>query len=124
MILINSRTWRAHHRPERCFEVYGLTLEDSSTHLVAPHFPIRLVSLGDGSGSTVLSAAYWFQSVGYITDDYATRIWTDLTPDREPWILVTILFDEHHDLRTDDMQVFYDVIHLSVARSFEGENPS
>ena len=48
MIVVTSRTWRAHHRPERCFEVYGLTLDDSRTHLVRPEFPLRFVSLGDG----------------------------------------------------------------------------
>lgn len=34
MILITSRTWRAHHRPERCFEVYGLSLDDSAPILL------------------------------------------------------------------------------------------
>jgi exosortase O len=30
MILITSQTWRAQHRPERCFEVYGLSLDPIS----------------------------------------------------------------------------------------------
>ncbi|MEA3341074.1 MAG: exosortase O, partial [Chloroflexota bacterium] len=50
MILITSNTWRAQHRPERCFEVYGLTLDDACTYLVAPDFPVRFLSLSDGEG--------------------------------------------------------------------------
>ncbi|MBK9612467.1 hypothetical protein [Candidatus Amarobacter glycogenicus] len=37
-IIVTSRTWRAHHQPERCFEVYGLSLDDSRTHLVDSDF--------------------------------------------------------------------------------------
>lgn len=120
MILIDSATWRAHHRPERCFEVYGLTLEDSRTHMVRADFPIRLVSLGDGDGQSTMSAAYWFQSSRVVTDDYATRIWADLKPNRERWVLVSILFDNPYDLRSADMQAFYTALQLAVDRSFAG----
>jgi exosortase O len=119
MILITSTTWRAHHRPERCFEVYGLSLDDSRTHLVTPDFPVRFVSLGD-DGHVLLSATYWFQSVDRTTDDYATRIWADLAPERERWVLVTILFDGVHDPHAADVQAFYTALHDTVARSLEG----
>ncbi len=137
MILITSRTWRAHHRPERCFEVYGLTLDDSRAHLVAPDFPVRLVSLGNGpllspppegeeanaplpSGGAGggLSAAYWFQSASQTTDDYGTRIWADLAPQRDKWILVSILFDGEVDPHDDDIRDFYEALHLAVADNF------
>jgi exosortase O len=126
MLLITSKTWRAHHRPERCFEVYGLSLDDSRAHLVAPDFPVRFVSLG--GGQRPLSATYWFQSVNRTTDDYATRIWADsstalgagLAPRREPWVLVTILFDGAQDPRAADVQTFYLALHDVVARHLEG----
>lgn len=44
-----------------------------------------------------LSASYWFQSAGQTTDDYATRIWADLTLQRDRWVLVSILFDDACD---------------------------
>jgi exosortase O len=120
MILITSQTWRAHHRPERCFEVYGLSLDDSRTYLITPEFPLRFVSLSYGTGSGSLSATYWFQSVGSTTDDYATRIWADLTPERERWILVTILFDGVHDPSTADLQAFYSALHDGVTHGIDG----
>ena len=46
MILIPSTTWRAHHRPERCYEVYGLSIDKSQGHLVRAGLPIRTVALG------------------------------------------------------------------------------
>jgi len=128
MILITSTTWRAHHRPERCFEVYGLSLDDSRTHLVAPDnsaslttgFPLRFVSLGDGDGYDLLSATYWFQSAHRTTDDYATRMWADLPPERDRWVLVTILFDGAHDPQATDIQALFIALHDAVARSLEG----
>ena len=123
MILITSTTWRAHHRPERCFEVYGLSLEDSRPYLVAPDLPVRLVLLSDDAHGQV-SAAYWFQSAGRTTDDYATRIWADLTPRREHWVLVSIVFDNVRDPRAPDLQAFYTALHGAVARSLGREDAS
>jgi exosortase O len=113
MILVESRTWRAHHRPERCFEVYGLHIAASSPHVVAPDFPVRWVRLGGPSpaargatervageiGTAALgvapsfSAVYWFQSPTNVTDDYGSRIWDDLRRTRRPWVLASMLFE-------------------------------
>ena len=119
MILITSNTWRAQHRPERCFEVYGLSVNDSSTYLVAPDFPVRFVSLGDDDGRSLASAVYWFQSAQHTTDDYGTRMWADLAPERERWVLVTILFDGVHDPQASDIQTFYTALHDAVGRNLE-----
>ena len=120
MILVTSTTWRAQHRPERCFEVYGLSIDDSRTHLVAPDFPARFVSLGDGDGHGLVSATYWFQSVDGTTDDYATRMWADLAPERDRWVLVTVLFDEVRDPGAADVQAFYTALHEAVGRGLGG----
>lgn len=119
MILITSNTWRGHHRPERCFEVYGLSLEESRTQLIEPGFPLRSVSLGYGDNPARLSAVYWFQSATRTTDDYATRMWADLDPDRERWVLVSILFDDHYNSETQDLQELYTALHQSVAEGLE-----
>lgn len=122
MILITSSTWRAHHRPERCFEVYGLSLEDSRTHLVKPNFPVRFVSLGDGNQTGLLSATYWFQSAGRTSDDYGARIWADLAPQRERWVLVSILFDSVTEPDEAQVETFYLALRETVARYLEGES--
>ncbi|HUM72548.1 MAG TPA: hypothetical protein PLK31_27290, partial [Chloroflexota bacterium] len=116
MILITSKTWRAHHRPERCFEVYGLTLESSLPHLVSPDFPLRFVALGQEKQQPLYSASYWFQSASRTTDDYGARIWADVSLEREPWVLVSILFDgpiEPHDAEVTQV---YLALHDAVDR--------
>lgn len=120
MILVTSRTWRAHHRPERCFEVYGLSLEESRPFLAAAGFPLRLVSLGDGQAHSVYSAGYWYQSASRTTDDYATRIWADLSPQRERWVLVSILFDNVRDPADPALQTLVAVLHQAVAHHLSG----
>jgi exosortase O len=115
MLFIASRTWRAQHRPERCFEVFGLSPNDSHTVLVAPDFPVRFVSLGNRNGRGLLSATYWFQSVGRITDDYGARMWADLSPERNRWILVTLVFDRVYDPGATDIQALEMVVRDAVA---------
>ncbi|MCA9977318.1 MAG: hypothetical protein KC413_16280, partial [Anaerolineales bacterium] len=114
----------AHHRPERCFEVYGLTLEDSRTHLVSdplaengdPLIPVRFVALGQGDWHETLSATYWFQSAAHTTDDYGTRIWADLSQ-REEWVLVSILFDDVYQADNPQLNSLYLALHEVVAAS-------
>jgi exosortase O len=122
MILISSRTWRAHHRPERCFEVYGLQLHSSTTHLVTPHFPARWVMLQDPPLSTTLTATYWFQSAGQTSDDYATRLWADVTLRPETWILVSLLFEEPQDPHNPQVQTLYEQLHQLVGTQLKVES--
>lgn len=107
MLFVTSSTWRAHHRPERCFEVYGLKKDTSDTFLVQPDFPVHVLTLNMDGSDEQFAAAYWLESANQTTDDYATRIWADLVPDRQPWILVTILFDSDKDPRAANAQALY-----------------
>jgi exosortase O len=94
LLLVASQDWRDQHRPERCFTVYGLEVQGSQPALAAPNFPLRLLDLGVPGGPQFYSAAYWLQSPSQVTADYAARIWDDLAPHPEPWVLVTVLYDE------------------------------
>jgi len=120
LLLIASSNWRAHHRPERCFEVHGLMLNDLHTYLVRPDLPVRFVSLGKRGSDTALSAVYWFQSADRTTDDYGARIWADLSFRRTQWMLVTILFDGAPDLSAPDLREFYIALHDAIKRHLEG----
>jgi exosortase O len=120
MIFITSTTWRAHHRPERCFEVYGLGVDSSYTQLISADFPVRILSLGIDGQKDLLSAAYWLQSAEQTTDDYATRIWSDLAPQRQSWVLVTVLFDEAIDPESPDVLDLYTILQQVVQTSLVG----
>jgi exosortase O len=94
LLMVTSQDWHTQHRPERCFTVYGLEVQGSQPALAAENFPLRLLDLGIPGGPMAYSAAYWLQSNSQITADYAARIWDDLAPQPEPWVLVTVLFDQ------------------------------
>ncbi len=61
----------------------------------------------------MLSASYWFQSAERTTDDYGTRIWSDLSPQRERWVLVSILFDGVVDPNSEDVASLYEALHVT-----------
>jgi exosortase O len=120
MLFVASTDWRAQHRPERCFEVYGLSTEGSETILVDADFPVRYLSLSNDQLSENLSAVYWLQSTGQTTDDYATRIWADLAPEKQRWVLVTILFDQAIDPRADEAQALFTALRSTVFTTLKG----
>lgn len=119
MLLITSSTWRAHHRPERCFEVKGLSVDDLRTHLVNPNLPIRVVSLGNGIEQNTHNAVYWFQSADQITEDYGTRMWSDVTFQRQRWVLVSLLFDDIVAPDSPELTPFYAAMAAAVAKGLE-----
>ena len=119
MILVPSKTWRAHHYPERCFQVYGLTTDASRAQIVTRGFPIRAVTLRDPKTDARLDAAYWFQSAARTTDDYGTRIWADTAAPAERWVLVSILFDTRIDESDARVNALHHTLHRVIANELE-----
>jgi exosortase O len=124
VMLVTSRTWRGQHRPERCFTVFGLTIDQSSTQLVEPDFPLRFLSLsGSGAGGRA-SAAYWLQSASKTTEDFGQRVWADMALQRERWVLVTVLLDREYGSQSPEIYRMFAELRGSVHRSFvEGGVP-
>lgn len=116
VILVQASTWRAHHRPERCFEVLGIKLGDSRTDLVAPDFPIRVFRVGDASAETY-AAAYWYQSPSATTDDFGARVWADLTGRSESWMLVSLVLENQADPASPPARAFIRALRDAVAQS-------
>ena len=120
ILLVSSTTWRAQHHPERCLTVYGLEVNDSQTYFAAQDFPLRLLTLGKDRQRDLLSAVYWLQSEDRVTDDYAVRIWSDLTPERQRWVQITVLFDDTGNPISDDSLELYNMLRQSIQRSLQG----
>jgi exosortase O len=118
LMLLTSQTWRGQHPPEHCFEVFGLTVRASYTSMAAPDFPLRYLTLSGSGGPGPISAVYWLQSASQTTEDFGQRIWADLGPKREPWVLVTILFDQEYDPQLPELVHLFAALHASVGRSF------
>lgn len=123
LLMVGSRTWRAQHRPERCFTVYGLQVQESRPLMAAPDFPLRWLSLGKGDQPALYSAAYWLQSSGRITEDYAARIWDDYTLEPQPWVLATVLFDNPVDPQSPEAQYLFSLLRAAVQASLASAGP-
>lgn len=124
LLFVRSDTWRAHHKPERCFTVYGLEVQGSQPYLAALDFPLRQLTLGvAGEARPLYSAAYWLQSANKRTDDYAVRIWDDLAPQPQPWVLITVLFDQPVEFNQPDLTELFAALRSSVQTSLEGPQP-
>jgi exosortase O len=124
VMMLTSMTWRGQHRPERCFEVFGLTIQESVTVLITPDFPLRSLILSGRGTPEPVSAVYWLQSASQTTEDFGQRIWSDLGQQRERWVLVTVLFDRKYDLQEPELLHLFTALHASVKRSLiEGGMP-
>ncbi len=124
LLLVTSRSWRAQHRPELCFEVYGFTIENSVTRLVTPDFPLKALALSADTATTRYAAVYWFQSKDRTTEDYSARMWADLQPQRARWVLVTVLLDAAPTPDDPALNVFYTSLHAALAGGLkEGATP-
>jgi exosortase O len=91
LLFITSHTWRAHHSPQRCFEVQGYSVGEMTTWLIQPDFAVQHVLVE--TAAQPLSALYWFQNDTRTTADYATRLWDDARLQPNRWTLVAVLFD-------------------------------
>jgi exosortase O len=107
LLVTASDTWRAQHRPEQCFEVFDLKTRQSFSILAAPGFPVRVLSLENSRTLKPSWAVYWLQSREMVTDEFAARIWDDLSPERQTWVLVTILFDPPTDPKSEGAQAWF-----------------
>jgi exosortase O len=120
LLFVTSATWRAQHRPERCFTVYGLEVQESRLLMAGVDFPLRWLTLRPASASlprdpqAVYTAGYWLQSSERVTDDYSVRIWDDMAPQPEPWVLATILFDGPTDPSSPAAQALFSALRQSV----------
>ena len=124
LLITRSDTWRAQHRPERCFTVYGLQVQTSQPHLAAADFPVRQLTLGLADNPQPrFTAAYWLQSADVVTEDYAVRIWDDLAPQPQSWMLVTVLFDSPLDLEQPELTELFTVLRQSVQTTLEADQP-
>jgi exosortase O len=121
LMFLTSNTWRGQHRPERCFEVQGITVETSQIILFDDAFSAQMVLVSGGPQQA--TALYWLQNGQRATDDFATRIWSDLGSERQPWVLITLLLDEVYPLDSAEVREIAELVRTAVANSLEGGLP-
>jgi exosortase O len=99
VVMVQSRRWRAQHRPDVCLRAAGAELSSVLPARVGA-MPVRLAAAQTPAGPA--TALWWFQSPDQVTDDHTARIFAGMWDD-QPWMLVSMLIDgdlspDHPDL--------------------------
>lgn len=118
LLLVMSRSFRAHHPPEVCLAASGLRVDDMRRVHILGEAPFTVRMLGIESGAR--AAFYWFQSRERTTDSLLFRTLDDIRHRRQPWVLVAVLFDGPQDGDGASVQALLRRLHLAVATLLQG----
>jgi len=116
ILLVSSTSWGSYHPPELCFVGSGLKVDRTERKWLTPNVIARWLSLQDGK----LSATYWFQSPEQTTDDFLSRLWSQITRRQKTWALVSVLFDSPRSPHSPEIRAFATTIHDVIDHSFNG----
>lgn len=89
LLVVPSRSWRAHHLPSSCLLGQGHAVEGLRTLAIDPSFAVRVARVDDGAATAV----WWFQAPGRSTEDLSVRTWAALSGEEDRWVLVSILLE-------------------------------
>ncbi|MEG4304594.1 exosortase O [Microcoleus sp. D3_18a_C4] len=117
MLTVASTSWQTYHAPELCFVASGIPVNGIEKKQLTPSVTARWLSLKNNQ----LSAAYWLQSAQLTTDNFMSRIGSDLTHKNHNWVLVSILFDSSLQAENQEVKEFASNVYDTVKQSLQGE---
>lgn len=118
MLTVASTSWQSYHAPELCFAASGIPVNSIEKKQLNPAVTARWLSLQNNQ----LSATYWLQSSQQTTDNFLSRIGSDLTHKNRTWVLVSILFDSPVNSESDEVKDFTASVHATVKQSLKVNN--
>ena len=116
MLTVASTSWQTYHAPELCFFARGIPVDRIERKQLTSAILARWLSLKNNT----LSATYWLQSPQGTTDNFLSRISSDIRHKNQTWVLVSILFDNLVNPETSEIQDFVTAIHDAVTFSLKG----
>jgi exosortase O len=116
MLLLSSNGWRGHHNPEFCIRAGGNTINSIETIQITPELPIKWMTVNDQS-----SACFWFQSPTSTTDDFSTRIWSEVKNTETKWILTSVVFDNQINVNDLKFQQLITELNLLIQKYYTHE---
>lgn len=118
LLTVASTSWQTYHAPELCFLASGIPVNSIEKKQLTPAVTARWLSLKDNQ----LSATYWLQSSQQTTDNFLSRIRSDLTHKDRTWVLVSILFDSQVNSASQEVKDFAASVRATVEQSLKGAN--
>ena len=116
MLTVASTSWQTYHAPELCFTVSGIPVDRIERKQLTSAILARWLSLKDNQ----LSATYWLQSSQGTTDNFLSRISSDIRHKNQTWVLVSILFDNLENPESSEIKNFVTAVHNTVDLSLKG----
>jgi exosortase O len=118
MLTVASTSWQTYHAPELCFVASGIPVNRIEKKQLTSSVTARWLSLKNNQ----LSAVYWLQSAQLTTDNFLSRIGSDLTKKNHTWVLVSILFDSSLQADNQEVKEFAGNVYDTVKQSLKGES--
>jgi len=116
ILILKSSQWKGHHNPEFCIRAGGNRIDAMETKLVHAQLPVKWLKVnGDAN------ACYWFQNKESCTDDYSTRIWSDIQNESQDWVLVSVVFNRFENNHNQWAYNILDSLHIKVKNQFFDE---
>lgn len=115
ILIVANTTWRTYHPPELCLMGTGLKIDHMEKKSLTSAVQARWLSLGNGKHS----ATYWFQSPTKTTDDFLSRLWSDVTRRQKNWVLISVLFDRSLSPDSSEVRDFTTSIHDAIDQSLK-----
>ncbi len=110
ILVVANTTWRTYHPPEVCLLGTGLKVEQMEPKRLTSDVKARWLSLSKGK----YSATYWFQSPTETTDDFLSRLWSEVTHHQKNWVLISVLFDGAMNPESSEIQKFTTLVHDAI----------
>lgn len=119
LLVVVSRSWRAHHEPEVCLAGSGVRVEGLHEITLEPGVIVRGGS-ADGGART---AIYWFQSPARVTPDLGARVWDELSGRERRWAQVSLLIDSPLDIESTEGRALIGAVRAAAASALTEETP-
>ncbi|MEZ2301409.1 exosortase O [Microcoleus sp.] len=116
LLTVASTSWQTYHAPELCFFASGIPVDRIEKKQLTSEVIARWLSLKNNQ----LSAAYWLQSTQGTTDNFLSRISSDIRHKNQTWVLVSMLFDSYVTPEDSEIKNFITDVHDAVNISLKG----